>query len=98
MKAKTYKELQRKFDENDEPAREAMLRLRQMRNKLAGGYIARAIERCINADGLGKSNILSGVSALLSMKKDAGALGRVLINRAFVWELEACPLSAVLPT
>ena len=27
-----------------------------------------------------------------------GELGRVLINRAFVWELEACPLSAVLQT
>ncbi|UPJ59726.1 hypothetical protein [Bradyrhizobium sp. 192] len=72
-KAKTYKELQKEFDENDEPAREAMLRLRQMRNKFAGNHIARAIERCINADGQGKNKILSDISVLLNKKKDSDA-------------------------
>jgi hypothetical protein len=72
-KPKTYKDLQKKFDANDEPAREAMGRLRQMRNKHAGNHIARAIERCIQADGQGKNKILYDISNLLHMRKSADA-------------------------
>lgn len=72
-KAETYKDLQKKFDANDEPARVAMGRLRQMRNKLAGNQIARAIERCIQADGQGKNKILNDISYLLQMSKSPEA-------------------------
>jgi hypothetical protein len=72
-KAKTYKDLRKKFDANDKPAREALERLRQMRNKFAGNQIARAIERCIQADGQGKKKILNDISELLHMSKSPEA-------------------------
>jgi hypothetical protein len=66
----TFELLKRKFNESERSVAEAMTKLREARNRLGGGPIARSIDEIIASDGYGKGFIRHQISEVLAYGND----------------------------
>lgn len=73
----TFQELRKNFEETSEQANNSMIKLKEVRGKLAGSRVAAQIDRILHDFHYGKSMIRSEIKAILSLRGDEARARKV---------------------